>query len=91
MTVTSASLSTGGCNPRVAVTETVYVEEPDVHPRSGRDLLTDLIVDGVAVPEHLGATGVATARAHHAAAIAELPSAAFGLARGEPVIPTVYI
>jgi nicotinate phosphoribosyltransferase len=75
----------------VAVEETVYVEEPETLPKPGRGLLVDLVTDGVLDAAHTGADGVASARAHHAAAIAELPLTAFGLSRGEPVIPTVYI
>ena len=75
----------------VAVEETVYVEEPESLPKPGRGLLVDLVVDGIIDPSHLGASGVAAAREHHALAIAELPFSAFGLSRGEPVIPTVYI
>ncbi len=75
----------------VAVEETVYVEEPETLPKPGRGLLVDLVRDGVVDPSALGASGVAAARDHHAAAIAELPLAAFGLSRGEPVIPTTYV
>jgi nicotinate phosphoribosyltransferase len=75
----------------VAVEETIYVEEPETLPKPGRGLLVDLVTDGVLDAAHTGADGVASARAHHAAAIAELPLTAFGLSRGEPVIPTVYI
>ncbi|MEO5535766.1 MAG: nicotinate phosphoribosyltransferase [Pseudolysinimonas sp.] len=75
----------------VAVEETIYVEEPETLPKPGRGLLVDLITDGVTDPKWLGAGGVAVARKHHAAAIAELPLSAFGLSRGDAVIPTVYI
>ncbi len=75
----------------VAVEETVYVEEPERLPKPGRDLLVDLVRDGIIDPSHLGASGVSDAREHHAAAIGELPFSAFGLSRGEPVIPTVYV
>jgi nicotinate phosphoribosyltransferase len=75
----------------VAVEETVYVEEPEALPKPGRGLLVDLVTDGLVDAAHTGADGVASARAHHTAAIAELPLTAFGLSRGEPVIPTVYI
>lgn len=75
----------------VAVEETVYVEEPESLPKPGRGLLVDLVTGGVVDPQWLGAPGVAAARAHHALAIGELPLSAFGLSRGEPVIPTVYI
>lgn len=75
----------------VAVEETIYVEEPESLPKPGRGLLVPLVRDGVVDTAHLGAPGVAAAREHHAAAIAELPFSAFGLSRGEPVIPTVYV
>jgi nicotinate phosphoribosyltransferase len=75
----------------VAEEETVYVEEPETLPKPGRGLLVDLITDGVADPTWIGPAGVAAAREHHAAAIAELPLTAFGLSRGDPVIPTVYV
>jgi len=75
----------------VAVEETVYVEEPESLPKPGRGLLETFVSDGVVDPSYLGPEGVAAAREHHAAAIAELPFAAFGLSRGEPVIPTVYV
>lgn len=75
----------------VAVEETVYVEEPESLPKPGRGLLVDLVRSGETDPAHLGPDGVAAAREHHRAAIAELPFSAFGLSRGEPVIPTVYV
>jgi len=49
------------------------------------------MLDGTAVAAHVGEEGVAAARIHHAAAIAELPVAAFALSRGEPVVPTRYL
>ncbi len=90
-TVAGRKVAVRSLDHGVAVEETVYVEEPETLPKPGRGLLVDLIVDGVVDPSHLGPDGVAAAREHHAAAIAELPFAAFGLSRGEPVIPTVYI
>lgn len=75
----------------VAKSEDIWVEDPPVTAEAGRPLLVDLIVDGEPVPEHLGADGVAAARAHHASAIAELPPEAFALSRGEPVLPTRYL
>jgi nicotinate phosphoribosyltransferase len=75
----------------VAVGEDIYVEDPPVAPEAGRKLLADLMVDGEPVESHLGADGVAAARAHHASAIAELPPEAFSLSRGEPILPTRYL
>jgi len=74
----------------VAVEETVFVDEPagDI---PGRRLDTTYIEDGAFVAEHLGASGVAAARRHHRAAIAELPLDALRLSRGEPAIPTVFV
>ncbi|MGD8195811.1 nicotinate phosphoribosyltransferase [Herbiconiux sp. P18] len=74
----------------VATSETLYVGALPPTDARGRALHVPLVVDGVVQREHLGASGVAAARRHHAAAIAELPDQAFRLAAGEPVIPTVY-
>jgi nicotinate phosphoribosyltransferase len=74
----------------VAVAEDIYVEDPPVDAGAGRPLLVDLVTAGEIAPEHLGPAGVTRARAHHAAAIAELPVEALSLARGEPAIPTRY-
>ncbi|RFA20343.1 nicotinate phosphoribosyltransferase [Subtercola boreus] len=57
-----------------------------------RDLLVTLVENGVADEAYLGAAGVERARAHHRAAVAELPPGAFRLSRGgEAIIPTRYI
>ena len=74
-----------------AVAEDIYVEDPPVGAEAGRPLLVDLMRDGEAVEAHLGAAGVTTARAHHAAVMAELPRQALSLSRGEPAIPTRYL
>ncbi|MEO5920354.1 MAG: nicotinate phosphoribosyltransferase [Pseudolysinimonas sp.] len=75
----------------MASSEDIWVEDPPVGPEDGRALLVDLMVDGEPIAGHLGPDGVTAARAHHAAAIAELPIEAFSLARGEPVLPTRYL
>ena len=90
-TVAGRKVAVRSLDHGVAVEETVYVEEPESLPKPGRGLLVDLVTDGVVDPSYLGAAGVLAAREHHSAAIAELPFSAFGLSRGEPVIPTVYI
>ncbi len=75
----------------VATSEDIYVEDPPVSASgAARPLLIPLVEAGeVVIP--LGAAGVAAARAHHAAAIAELPPQALSLSRGEPAIPTRYL
>jgi len=75
----------------VAVAEDIYVEDPPVDASAGRPLLVDLMRDGTPIDAHLGAAGVAAARAHHAAVMAELPVHALSLSRGEPAIPTRYL
>ena len=90
-TVAGRKVAVRSLDHGVAVEETLYVEEPESLPKPGRGLLVDLVTDGAVDPAHLGPEGVAAAREHHAAAIAELPFTAFGLSRGEPVIPTTYV
>jgi len=75
----------------VAVAEDIYVEDPPVDASAGRPLLVDLMRDGSPVESYLGTAGVTAARAHHAAAMAELPVHALSLSRGEPAIPTRYL
>jgi nicotinate phosphoribosyltransferase len=90
-TVAGRKVAVRSLDHGVAVEETVYVEEPETLPKPGRGLIVDLVTDGVVDAAFTGIQAVADARNHHAAAIAELPFSAFGLSRGEPVIPTVYI
>lgn len=97
----SAKISIGGrkfpvrslVNGRAA-SEVLHVEDdpdaPTARADAGRALLVPLVTDGVADPRYLGAAGTELAREHRAAAVAELPVDAFRLARGEPVIPTLY-
>lgn len=85
-----------------ATSEVLHVEgdpdavtaSPSTSPSSsspaGRPLLVRLVTDGEPDAGYLGATGTVRAREHCAAAVAELPRDAFRLARGEPVIPTIY-
>ncbi len=71
----------------VATAETIHVGAAG---DSGRDLLVSLVTNGRLDAAARGPEGTAAARAHHAAAIAELPPAALSLGRGEPAIPTDY-
>jgi nicotinate phosphoribosyltransferase len=75
----------------VAVGEDIYVEDPAVAAAAGRHLLVDLVRGGAVDQRYTGPAGVARARLHHAAAIAELPPQALSLSRGEPAIPTRYL
>lgn len=97
----TAKLSVGGRKfPRrtlvdgVATSEVLHVDNtPDaaaVSSAAGRALLVPLVADGEPDARYLGVSGTALAREHRAAAVAELPKDAFRLARGEPVIPTIY-
>jgi nicotinate phosphoribosyltransferase len=73
----------------IATAEAIQVgvcETPD----GGRPLLVPLMTAGVPDERYRGPKGTVLAREHRAATIAELPPEAFRLARGEPVIPTVY-
>lgn len=75
----------------IATAEAIHILDGAPPRDTGRELLVPLIVDGAPEQAHLGAEGVASARAHHTAAIAELPEVAFRLGRGDPVLPTLYL
>jgi len=78
----------------VAVEETVLVTDHrptlDAAAAGGRALQVPLVQGGEIDDRWLGRQGVAAARERHDAAVAELPNEAHRLARGEPVIPTVF-
>ncbi len=65
------------------------VEVAADHP-DARSLLVPLVIEGEIDASAEGPEGVARARAHHAAARAELPLEGLALSRAEPAIPTVY-
>jgi nicotinate phosphoribosyltransferase len=74
----------------VAQAETVYVGGPPPDAPDERRLLVPLAAGGEVEEKYLGPEGVALAREHRAAAIAELPADALRLSKGEPAIPTQY-
>lgn len=78
----------------VAVAETVLVTDHrptlDAAAADGRALQVPLVVAGAIDERWLGVDGVRAARERHDASVAELPPEAHRLARGEPVIPTVF-
>ena len=78
----------------VAVEETVIVTDEqarlDAAAERGRALQVPLVVGGEIDERWLGHAGVESARERHEASVAELPADAHRLARGEPVIPTVF-
>lgn len=78
----------------VAIEETIYQGDPtrddEAVAENGRPLQVELARDGVIVDEYRGAAGVAKAREHRAAAVAELPIVANRLRPGDPAIPTVF-
>jgi nicotinate phosphoribosyltransferase len=59
-------------------------------PSSGRDLQVDLMLEGVSNIQDQRAA-LMSARAHHAAALAELPASALRLSKGEPAIPSDFV
>ncbi|MEO6504896.1 MAG: nicotinate phosphoribosyltransferase [Terrimesophilobacter sp.] len=93
----AAKLSVGGrkfpvrtlSSAGIATSEAIHVgSQPPAG--TGRPLLVQLIDNGAPDDRFRGAAGTALARAHCKGAIAELPQEAFRLARGEPVIPTIF-
>ena len=61
-------------------------------PKAGdRDLLIQLVTDGVPEKKYQGATGVELARAHHLKVKSDLPASAHRLTKGEPAIQTIFV
>ncbi|MBA4345364.1 MAG: nicotinate phosphoribosyltransferase, partial [Microbacterium sp.] len=83
----------------VAVAERIVIDDDrDGLPEAvtpadltARPLTVALMTDGKADARWLGPAGVAAAREHCAAAVAELPAAALRLSRGEPALPTLSV
>ncbi len=71
----------------VATAEVIGIGERPAGDDNDRELLVPLVRGG----EIVGDTGVDAARERHARSVAELPSKAHRLSRGEPVIPTVFV
>jgi nicotinate phosphoribosyltransferase len=74
-----------------AVAEAIHILGDRPVEDAGRNLLVPLITNGVIEQRYLGASGVALAREHRAAAVAELPDQAFRLGRGDPALPTLFV
>lgn len=72
-------------------TEPITTAEPVTTVTRSRNMLAPLIVNGELQPGHVGAEGIAAARERHQRAVAELPTLALSLTRGDPVIPTEYV
>ncbi len=83
----------------VAVAERIVIDDDrDGLPEAdtpadltARLLTVALMTDGEPDARWLGPAGVAAAREHRAAAVAELPAAALRLSRGEPALPTISV
>jgi len=78
----------------VAISEDIHVDDPPVAALAadaGRVLHVPLVTAGEPASDALGPAGLTRARAHHAAAMAELPADAPRLSRGEPAIPPRYL
>ena len=78
----------------VAVEETVLVTDDaavlEQAATRGRALQVPLVTGGEIDARWMGHDGVEAARERHDASVAELPSDAHRLARGEPALPTVF-
>jgi nicotinate phosphoribosyltransferase len=56
-----------------------------------RDLLIQLVTDGLPEKKYQGSKGVELARAHHSKVKLDLPASALRLTEGEPAIQTVFV
>lgn len=74
----------------VATEEAVLIGPGVAVPPHARALMRDLVTKGEPTEASSPAARVSAAREHHQMACAELPSAAFSLQPGEPIIPTHF-
>ena len=75
----------------IAVTEVIGSGSVPKPQQGDRDLLVQLVSNGVTNSAFQGAAGVELARKHHAKSKADLPSSALRLTKGEPAIQTLFV
>ena len=75
----------------IAVTEVIGSGSVPKPQQGDRDLLVQLVSNGVANSAFQGSAGVELARKHHAKSKADLPSSALRLTKGEPAIQTLFV
>jgi nicotinate phosphoribosyltransferase len=75
----------------LAVTEVIGSRSVPKPQQGDRDLLVQLVSNGVASSAFQGSAGVELARKHHAKSKADLPSSALRLTKGEPAIQTLFV
>ena len=75
----------------LAVTEVIGSGSVPKPQQGDRDLLVQLVSNGVANSAFQGSEGVELARKHHAKSKADLPSSALRLTKGEPAIQTLFV
>ncbi len=75
----------------VATGELISLGGAPIGDHDDRPLYVDYVVNGELDRQWLGAAGVAAAREHCAAALAELPRTARRLGKGEPALATFYV
>jgi nicotinate phosphoribosyltransferase len=75
----------------IATAEVIGSEIAPDTDANDRDLLVELVVDGVVKTEYTGAIGTEMAREHHKQAKKELPAQGLRLMRGEAAITTEFV
>lgn len=74
-----------------ASAEVIGVDVQSPADSNDRDLMVDLVIDGVVQPGFTGPEGVRRAAERFRASVAELPAVATRLSPGDPVIPTEFV
>lgn len=75
----------------VATTEVVGTDKNPPTESGDRDLLVQLVTNGVPDKKYQGSNGVELAREHHRKVKLDLPASALRLTKGEPAIQTLFI
>jgi nicotinate phosphoribosyltransferase len=75
----------------VATTEVIGTGIAPESQSGDRDLLVQLVTQGIPDKKFQGSKGVELARQHHIVAKSNLPASALRLTKGEPAIQTLFI
>jgi nicotinate phosphoribosyltransferase len=75
----------------VATAEVIGTGAAPKAQEGDRNLLVQLVTDGLTEKKYQGATGVELARSHHAKVKLDLPASALRLTKGEPAIQTLFV
>jgi nicotinate phosphoribosyltransferase len=75
----------------IAIAEVIGTGTTPEQKRGERNLLVQLVTNGVPESKYQGSAGVELARSHHSKVKSHLPASALRLTKGEPAIQTLFV